>query len=182
MFGASAKATGSHNLNDCLYLGPSLTATLFGVLLQFQIHNIAFVGDIEKTFLQTGLHPLQFLWFQEPGNTDFENFGNNELTELRFWRVLFGVTSSPFLLFATNIHHRNKYSAVDKEFVDKFLNSLYVDDLSIGANNVDETFDYFCKCKDRVEEGSFNLRKFRSNPAELEQMINKNYGMLTEEH
>ena len=40
----------------------------------------------------------------------------------------------------------------------------------------------FVKCKDRVEEGSFNLRKFRSNPAELEQMINKNYGMLTEEH
>ena len=101
---------------------------------------------------------------------------------MRFCRVLFGVTSTPFLSFATNIHHRNKYSAVDKEFVGKFLNSLYVDDLSTGANNVDEAFGYFCKCKDRVEEGSFNLRKFRSNPAELEQMINKNYGMLTEEH
>ena len=41
---------------------------------------------------------------------------------------------------------------------------------------------FFCKCKDRLEVGSFNLRKFRSNSAALEQMVNKNYGMLTEEH
>ena len=47
------------------------------------------------------------------------------------------------------------------------------------ASNVD---DYFCKCKDRMEEGSFNLRKFSSNSAELEQMVHRNYGMLTEKH
>ena len=186
VFDARAKANGSHNLHDCLYPGPSLTATLFGVLLRFRIHNIAFVGDIEKTFLQIGLHPshrdfVRFLWFQEPSNIDFENFENNELTELRFCRVLFGVTSSPFLLFATIIHHMNKYSTVDKEFVDRFLSSLHVDDLSTGANSVDEAFDYFCKCKDRLEVGSFNLRKFRSNSAELQQRVNKNYAMLIEE-
>ena len=180
MLDASAKANKSRSLNDSLYSGPSLTATLFGVLLRFRIHNIAFVGDIEKAFLQIGLHPshrdfVRFLWFQEPGNIDFENFENNELTELRFCRVLFGVTSSSFLLFATIIHHMNKYSTVDKEFVDKFLGSLHVDDLSTGANNVDEAFDYFCKCKNRLEEGSFNLTKFRSNSAEFEQMVNKTY-------
>ena len=121
---------------------------------------------------------VRFLWFQEPGNIHFENFENNELTDLRFCRVLFGVTPSPFLLFATIIHYMNKYSTADKEFVDRFLSSLHVDDLSTGA----EAFEYFCKCKDRLEVGSFNLRKFRSNSAELEQMVNKNYGMLTEEH
>ena len=56
VFDASAKANGSHSLNDCLYPGPSLTATSFGVLLRFRIHNIALVGDIEKAFLQIGLH------------------------------------------------------------------------------------------------------------------------------
>ena len=65
----------------------------------------------------------------------------------------------------------NKYSTVEKEFVDKFLSPLHIDDLSTGANNVDEAFDYFCKRKDRLEEGSFNLRKFRSNSAELKQMV-----------
>ena len=33
-----------------------------------------------------------------------------------------------------------------------------------------------------MEEGSFNLRKFSSNSAELEQMVHRNYGMLTEKH
>ena len=71
VFDASAKANGSRSLNDCFYPGPSLTATLFGVLLRFRIHNIAFVGDVEKAFLQIGLHPLhrdfvRFLRFQEP--------------------------------------------------------------------------------------------------------------------
>ena len=148
VFDPSAKANGSHSLKDCLYPGPSLTATLFDVLLRFRIHSIAFVGDIEKAFLQIALHPshkdfVRFLWFQEPGNIDFENFENNELTELRFCRALFGVTCSPFLLFATIIYHMNKYSTVDKEFADKFLSSLHVDDLSTGANNVDEAFDFF---------------------------------------
>ena len=57
VFDASAKVNGSHSLNDCLYPGPSLTATLFRAFLRFRIHNIAFVGDIEKAFLQIGLHP-----------------------------------------------------------------------------------------------------------------------------
>ena len=74
----------------------------------------------------------------------------------------------------------NKSSAVDKEFVDRFLSSLHVDDLSTGANNVDEAFDYFCKCKNRLEVSTFNLKKFRSNSVEPEQMVNKNYRMLTE--
>ena len=96
VFDASAKANKSHSSKDCLYPGPSLTATFFGVWLRFWIHNIAFAGDIEKAFLQIGLHQLhryfvRFLWFQEPGNNDFENFKNNELTELRFCRFLFGL-------------------------------------------------------------------------------------------
>ena len=87
VFDARAKVNGSHNLNDCLYPGVSLSPTLLGVLVQFRIHNIAFVRDIEKVFLQIALHWShrdfeRFLWFQEPSNIDFEKFQNNELTEL----------------------------------------------------------------------------------------------------
>ena len=46
---------------------------------------------------------------------------------------LFGVAFGPFLLFATILHHMNKYNTVDKEFFDKFLSSLY-DDLSTAAD------------------------------------------------
>ena len=66
--------------------------------------------------------------------------------------------------------------------MDKFLNSLHANDLSTRVNNVDEAFDCFCKRRGRLVEGSFNLRKFLSNSAELEQTVNKNYGILTEEY
>ena len=120
----------------------------------------------------------RFLRFQQSGNIDFENIENNELPELRFYRALFGINSSPFLLFATIILLMNKYSTVDKEFVDRSSGSFHANDLSTGSNNVDEAFDYFHQCKDQLEVGSFNLRKFRSNSAELQQMVNKNYAML----
>ena len=107
VFDASAKASESHRLNDCLYPGPSLTLILLEILLRFRIHNIAFVGDIEKTFLQIRLHSshrdfARFLCFQKPGNIDFENFENNELTELRFCSVLLVVTSSTFFVICCN--------------------------------------------------------------------------------
>ena len=87
MFNASAKANEICSINDCLYSELSFTAILFGVLLRFRIYNKPFIGDIGKAFLQIGLQIshrdfVRFLWFQEPGNIDFENFENNELTEL----------------------------------------------------------------------------------------------------
>ena len=44
---------------------------------------------------------VRFLWFKGNKNLDFERFENNPLIDYRFGRVLFGVTSSPFLLAAT---------------------------------------------------------------------------------
>lgn len=38
-------------LNDCVYIGPSLTAGLFDILLRFRAHKIGVVSDIEKAFL-----------------------------------------------------------------------------------------------------------------------------------
>ena len=107
VFDASAKPNESRSLNDCFYPGLSLTATWFGVLLRFRIQKIAFVGDLGKAFPQICIHPshrdfVKFLWFQEPGNIDFEKFENNELTELRFCRILFGGHLQPVLVICHN--------------------------------------------------------------------------------
>ena len=92
-------------------------------------------ADIEKAFLQIELNEKQrdlvrMLWFKDKDNIDFEHFDNNELVEYRLCRVLFGVTSSPFLLTATVIYHMHKYIDLDSVFVNQFLNSLHVDDLN----------------------------------------------------
>jgi len=70
------------------------------------MHNIAMVVDVEKAFLSIGLQKqdrdvTRFLWLKNPKNVNIE--GNIEI--FRFYRIPFGVISSPFLLGATISHH-----------------------------------------------------------------------------
>ena len=65
---------------------------------------MALTGDIEKAFLMVGMAEedrdvLRFLW------VDDINKPSPEIVVLRFTRVVFGVSSSPFLLNATIKHH-----------------------------------------------------------------------------
>ena len=96
VFDASSKAKReSPSLNDCLYSGPALTPTIFKILLRFSERKIALVGDIEKAFLNIGVHEqdrdvLRFLWVD---SLEKEDPG---LVLYRFCRVVFGVNSSTF--------------------------------------------------------------------------------------
>ena len=47
----------------------------------------------------------------------------------RFTRVIFGVTSSQFLLNGTVQTHAKKYENIDPEFARKVKKDFYVDDL-----------------------------------------------------
>ena len=92
---------------------------------------------------------------------------NPEITVQRLTRVVFGVCSSSFLLNATLKHHIERYKNEDPEFVDHFLRSVYVDDLSSDAADNNPAYELYLK----LAEGGFNLRKFiksanRANPAE----------------
>lgn len=64
----------SHNnlksLNKNLETGPTLTADLVRMLLNFRRHGIALVADIEQAFLEIGIREddrdaLRFIWFRE---------------------------------------------------------------------------------------------------------------------
>ena len=181
VYDASAKAVGNISLNECLEPGPSLTTKLFQNLLCFRSNNVALSSDVEKSFLQIELHEEQrdlvrMLWFKNINQLDFDDFDNNELVEYRLSRILFGVTSSPFLLTATIIHHMNKFKEVDPDFVTQFLKSLHVDDLNAGAKNDIETLKFFTKSKERLNEASFNLRKVNSNSMTLENLVREHYG------
>ena len=104
---------------------------------------------------------LRFLWIE-----DIE-CETPRITVLCFTRVVFGVASSPFLQNATI----QGYQPDDPSFVAKFLNSIYVDDLTFGADSVDEAFELYTKSKDQLLEAGFNLRKFSSNSTDLLERI-----------
>ena len=58
-----------------------------------------------------------------------------KIRPLRFTRVIFGVSSSPFLLNATIRHHLESYRNSHPNLVQLLLDSFYVDDLTTEANS-----------------------------------------------
>ena len=98
VFDASAKYKDSMSLNDVLYKGPCLNADLYSFLLKFRVHPIVLTADIEKAYLQININEehrdyLRFLWYR--------NLKEESIIRYRFTRVIFGVTSSQFLLNGT---------------------------------------------------------------------------------
>ncbi len=163
------------SLNDCLHVGPSLTPMIFDVLLRFRANNVALVGDIEKAFLNIEIHPedrdcLRFLWVKDIHAQD------PEIVVLRFQRVVFGCNSSPFLLNAVLRHHINKYAEQDPEFVEKLLGGFFVDDLVTGGKNTKDALNLYGKAKERMKEGGFSLRKWKTNDRVLADKIAKREG------
>ena len=85
--------------------------------------------------------------------------------------MVIGVSSSPFLLNATINNHIESYRDIDPFFVDKFLSSIYVDDISLGSPDVESMFQLYQKSKEWLVEAGFKLRKFITNSNELQQLI-----------
>ena len=170
VYDASARTDGPA-LNDCLYTGPKFGQKIMDIIVRFRSHKVALVADIEKAFLMVSVCPkdrdaLRFLW------VDSVNERTPKVLTFRFSRVVFGVSSSPFLLNATIRHHLEKYNDVHPEFVQRFLRSVYVDDVSFGADCDDDAYELYLRSKQILSEGGFNLRKFITNSANLQQKMN----------
>uniref|UniRef100_A0A1X7UBY6 Reverse transcriptase domain-containing protein n=1 Tax=Amphimedon queenslandica TaxID=400682 RepID=A0A1X7UBY6_AMPQE len=108
---------------------------------------------------------LRFLWVKDL-NTEPVEF-----EKLRFTRVVFGVTSSPFLLNITIDTHIRKLQEMEPVFVDKFLRSMYVDDLTVSLSNVDSAYEFYEKSKQGLSEAGFKLRKFMTNSRQLHERL-----------
>ena len=145
VYDASARSTGA-SLNDCLHAGPKFEQQIFDILLRFRIHSIAFIADIKKAFLMVSLAPedrefVRFLWGDDP----FKN--EPKLQVLRFARVVFGVSLSPFLLNATIRHHLERHVDTHKDLVEKILRSIYVNDVVSGASSEEEAYAVYSESK-----------------------------------
>ena len=100
----------------------------------------------------------------------------------KYWfnRVIFGVTSSQFLLNGIVQAHGSKYEKINPEFARKVKNHFYVDYLNTGVYSTEEGFDFYKKMKIRFLEANFNVRKWRTNDEDLCKLINlyeKNEGV-----
>ena len=120
---------------------------------------------------EEGRDELRFLWVD-----DIEK-SSPEIVVRRFTRVVFRVSLGPFPLNATIKHHIERYKEADPEFVERFLRSIYVDDLSSGEPDVNAAYELYPKSKLRLFEGGFNLV---SNSPELTNGIQCNESKISE--
>ena len=121
-------------------------------------------ADVEKAFLMISVaepdrDSLRFLWVDDIAKD------TPDVCALRFSRVVFGVSSSPFLLNTTIKYHLQQSQDTHPDLVPKLIQSTYVDDIITGANSDDECYHLY-----KTNEG-FNLRKFLTNSCRLQQRI-----------
>ena len=82
--------------------GPCLLPPVFDILVRFRLGMIGIVADIKKAFLQVGLDEdqrdfLRIIWYKNA-------FAQNPTMKiLRFVRLVFGLTLSPFINTFTKI-------------------------------------------------------------------------------
>ena len=174
VYDASAKGRkGDKSLNECLYKGPNLLPDLCGILFRFRTQPVAIFSDIEKAFLQVSIRETdrdvtRFLWFKNLSNL---KISESNLDTYRFCRVPFGVVCSPFLLGGTIKFHLRK---VGTPLALDISNNIYVDNVSLGANSVDEAYKIYLESKEIFRKASMNLREWVSNSSKFLDLLPKN--------
>ena len=135
MFDASCASDGP-SLNDCVYSGPNLLLKIFHILLRFRFNFIAILADSKQAFLnvQISKEHRDFLLFLLYENVNLES--DAKLIVYRFFKGVFGVTSSPFLLTGTTRRHLSKYLFCNQQFFEKLLEDLYIDDVISGTKTI----------------------------------------------
>ena len=93
---------------------------------------------------------LRFLWVDDVGSD------TPTTRVLKFARVVFGVSSSLFLLNATLQCHLNQYATYQTELVRRLTQSMYMDDIVSGAQS---EYQLYLDSKEVFGSGGFNLRK-----------------------
>ena len=135
----------------------------------------AITTDIEKAFLHVNLDQADqdatlFYWLS---NTDDPE---SEFIVYRFKSVLFGATSSPFILNATLNKHLTQ--STDQVSMD-ILRNLYVDYLASGTSDGDSAVNYYQDARDKMSLVGFNLRSWSSNGPGVQRLAAKDHVLDT---
>ena len=165
VYDCSSRAnTQTPSLNDCLETGPPLQPLLFDILLRNRIRKHCVTGNIQKAFLQIRVHEQdrdaqRVLWY--------DNLTDRNIAEYRFTRVIFGATSSPYILGATLQKHIKGYDEAFKATAQALLEDTYVDDIQGGGDVEEDAATFKEEASNIMSEGGFTLHKWHSNVEQL---------------
>ncbi|XP_035204692.1 uncharacterized protein LOC118179635 [Stegodyphus dumicola] len=155
VFDASCRSKNSLSLNDCLETVPNLIENIPPLLMRFRQKEIGVVLDIKKPFLQISVAKedqdfLRFIWW--------EDYKERKQKIYRHRRVVFELTSSPFLLAAVLDYHLEQNESHFPETVEKLTNAFYVDNCITSITSQDELKKFIFEAKRILATGCFDLR------------------------
>ena len=77
----------------------------------------------------------------------------------RFFRVVFRLICSPFILNATIKVYCKKYLNVGQNFISEFLRNLHVDSFTLGFDSFNDGYEHFLKARKIMSKAGFELRR-----------------------
>ena len=152
------------SLNEAAYTGIDLMGSILKLLFYFRTNKYVMVSDVKQAFLMVKLKKVEdknkFCFFWRRGDT---------LVAYRYKSIVFGYTSSPFILNYVMKHHAEQYP--DDECTEILSDNFYVDNLFATGNHPGVMLSIYNQAYDRMKEGGFTLRSWNSNSIELREQM-----------
>lgn len=160
VFDASCKRGKMVSLNDCLEKGPNLLQLIPDVMLRFREKKVGFVSDVRKAFqmievAEEDRDAMRFFWCKDGKIEDLQEF--------RHVRVMFGATSSPFILAAVLEHHLSNLPENEKKIGKQLLESFYVDNCVSSVDTMAEYVDFREHATEVLKRIQMDLRMWFSS-------------------
>lgn len=167
VFDGSCKVDNGLPINQLQYAGPTIQDDLFSIITRFRTHEYVITADITQMYRQVWVHPddtkyQRIIWRDDPDKPI-------EILELK--TVTFGMTSAPFsaIRCVVELAHINKARyPVESKIIET---DFYVDDVLTGAKSIQRLKTIKQNLINILKQGGFQLRKFKSNSAELSDYI-----------
>ena len=159
----SAHVKGKRSLNQSIYQGPSLLPDLWTILLRTRCARNVLICDVAKAFWQIRLKEKErdatrFLWLKDTTKAATPD----NIRELRFCRVPFGLNVAPFLL-EKSISYYTERSSAEEWLKTAIKDLLYVDNLFLLFDKAEELKEKYEKSKAHFKKLAMNIREYSSN-------------------
>ena len=146
VYGCDPKVKDGVWLNECLEKGPCMLPQIFNILIRFRCYKYALTSDMKSAFLNIRVGEkdrdyLRFPWVDV-------NKPNQKTVIYHLLPYCSDLPPSPFLLNATISTRMEKYLETHYEIIIKFLNDLYMDDITTGAQTKSEVYELYQKNKE----------------------------------